>query len=87
MLHNIVIYDDRTEWFGPIGTEIVSCSKDGNRVCLELEYDDDAVIEGAYILCDSGEECKEVYNRCCDSLLNHPKVIDLRGLNAKLIED
>lgn len=99
-VHNIVIYDERTDWFGSIGTQVCSCSKvlisEQNKdekafgyILLELEDpNEDAApsIENSYIVCYSDADLNAAYDRCCEALISHPKTIDLRGLNAKLIE-
>lgn len=60
-------------------------------IVLELEspYEDceGGDLRSAYILCKTEEDLNEAYNRCCDAIINHPKVIDLRGLDAKLVEE
>lgn len=105
--HNIVIYDDHTDWFefGNISCQICGVRKhrglmsmceeqektDETYGCILLELespfdDEDADITGAYILCKTEKDYHEAYNRCCDAVMNHPKVIDLRGLDAKLVE-
>lgn len=101
-VHNNVIYDDKTEWFGSIGTQICSCQKCTNLIkevenmsnvygCILIELEDPSEdaepdIEDVFILCYSEYAYNEAYNRCCDAILNHPKAIDLRGLNAKLVD-
>lgn len=101
-VHNIVIYDDKTDWFGTIGTQICSCEKCTNLIknaenmsnvygyiSIELEdpfEDATSGIDGVYILCYSEFSYNEAYNRCCEAILNHPKAIDLRGLSAKLVD-
>lgn len=101
-VHNIVIYDNHTEWFdcGDVSCQICSCSKHLDKdtnddiygyISLELEspYADAENVDflGARILCKTEKDYHEAYNRCCEAIMTHPKVIDLRGLDAKLEED
>lgn len=101
-VHNIVIYDDHASWFGSIGTQICEFTKvlgakgklgivnKYGYIAIELEnpYPDceHPDIESLYIACASEIDLNEAYNRCCDAVLYHPKTIDLRGLDAELIE-
>lgn len=60
------------------------------------EGDDDLHVNLGFTQEESDEEkhiileCEErsidaVYNRVCDSMINHPHVIDLRGLTVKIV--
>lgn len=37
------------------------------------------------IVCDTKEDLEWVYTRMCVTLLDHPSVLDLRGLNVRII--
>ena len=103
-LHNIVIFDNETDWFGSIGTQICGCYKHLKSekdklfidediygyISLELEdphEDASPDFECVYILCNAETDFSLAYNRCCDAILDHPRAIDLRGLNVKILDE
>lgn len=101
-VRNIVIYDDHVNSFGDIYTQIYSCEQHLGAlhtngiddddiygyisIILENHHDNSCDFKDAYILCKTEKDYYEAYNRCCDSFISHPDVIDLRGLGAKLEE-
>jgi len=60
--------------------------KDHDDMHVNLVFTQDESDDEKHIILECEERSIDaVYNRVCDSMINHPHVIDLRGLTVKLV--
>ena len=87
MKPTIIIGNETADSYFP-GYEITSFFKnfDEDNLHVNLEFTQGESDDEKHIILEcEGCSIDAVYNRICDSLINHPHVIDLRELTVKIV--
>lgn len=87
MKSTLIIVDEYADSYFP-GYEITGFFKyeDDDDMHVNLVFTQEDPNDDRHIVLECEERSIDaVYNRVCDSMINHPHVIDLRGLTVKIV--
>lgn len=88
----LICFNDKAERYLVDVTDLVRCyidhkcspGIDTHNVILEYADKETAQIYDFTIKCNDNQIARKIYDRVCESYLNHPGIIDLRDIDVSL---